>query len=197
MKMSVILAHPNPKSFNHAIAATVVGTLRRTHHQVYFHDLYKEKFPPLLSTPELTKDCKRMPPLVRKHCREIAHADGIVVIHPNWWGQPPAILKGWMDRVLRVGVAYDFVEGDKGEGVPVGLLKAKTALVFNTSNTPPEREQEVFRDPLEILWKNCVFSFCGVKKIFRRTFSVVIVSTLEERKAWLGEVEKRVLDLFS
>jgi len=54
------------------------------------------------------------------------------VVHPNWWGQPPAILKGWIDRILRPGVAYQFLEGDAGEGVPVGLLKAETALIFNT-----------------------------------------------------------------
>ena len=54
--------------------------------------------------------------------------------------QPPAILKGWIDRVMRPGVAYEFLEGDSGEGVPNGLLKAKTALVFNTSNTPEDRE---------------------------------------------------------
>lgn len=55
-------------------------------------------------------------------------------------GQPPAILKGWVDRVIRAGVAYEFAEGDSGEGVPIGLLKAKSALVFNTSNTLEERE---------------------------------------------------------
>ena len=44
--------------------------------------------------------------LLAAHQREIREADGIIVIHPNWWGQPPAIMKGWVDRVLRVGVAY-------------------------------------------------------------------------------------------
>ena len=39
--------------------------------------------------------------LTALHQREIKEADGIVVVHPNWWGQPPAILKGWVDRVLR------------------------------------------------------------------------------------------------
>jgi NAD(P)H dehydrogenase (quinone) len=55
--------------------------------------------------------------VIELHCREIADVDGIIV-HPNWWGQPPAILKGWVDRVLRPGVAYRFLEGDAGEGVP-------------------------------------------------------------------------------
>ena len=100
---------------------------------------------------------------------------------------PPAILKGWVDRVVRPEVAYRFEEGDGGEGVPVGLLKAKAALVFNTSNTPEYREHEVFGNPLENLWKTCIFDLCGVKEFHRRNFTVVVTSTAEERKGWLEE----------
>ena len=99
-----------------------------------------------------------------RHCEEIASADGIIIVHPNWSGMPPAILKGWIDRVLRMEVAYRFVANDQGEGVPVGLLQAKVAMVFNTTNTPDERERKVFGDPLETLWKNCVSDLCGVRK---------------------------------
>ena len=67
--------------------------------------------------------------LTALHQREIKEADGIVVVHPNWWGQPPAILKGWVDRVLREGVAYGFAEGDSGGGLPIGavLMNEKVA----------------------------------------------------------------------
>ncbi|MDP2211364.1 MAG: NAD(P)H-dependent oxidoreductase [Candidatus Aquicultor sp.] len=115
-------------------------------------------------------------------------ADGIVIIHPNWWGQPPAILKGWIDRVIRPGVAYEFDEGDDGEGVPVGLLKAQSAIVLNTSNTPSQRELEAFGDPLETLWKNCIFSLCGVNEFYRKMYAVVVTSTPEERQTWLDDV---------
>ena len=118
-------------------------------------------------------------------------------MHPNWWGQPPAILKGWLDRVVRPGVAYRFEAGDGGEGVPVGLLKAKAAIVFNTSNTMPEREMEVFGDPLELLWKKCVFEFCGVKDVRRKTFSVVISSTTEQRVKWLEQAKQIVSACFA
>lgn len=109
-------------------------------------------------------------------------------MHPNWWGQPPAILKGWIDRVIRPGVACRFQQGDGGESVPIGLLKAKVTLVFNTSNTPAAREQAVFGDPLETLWKNCVFGLCGVKRFERRTFSIVVTSSAEQRREWLEVV---------
>jgi putative NADPH-quinone reductase len=196
MKISVILAHPNPGSFNHAIANMATETLHRNGHEVIFHDLCREQFPPLLSRAELQKDAK-LEPIVSRHCEEIAGADGIIIVHPNWWGMPPAILKGWIDRVLRPEVAYHFLEGDQGEGVPVGLLKAKAAIVFNTANTPDEREREVFGDPLETLWKNCVFDLCGIKCVERRTFTVVVTSTSEQRAAWLAEVREIVNQRFS
>ena len=133
-----------------------------------------------------------LPPLVAAHCREIAEADLIIIIHPNWWGQPPAMLKGWIDRVIRPGVAYEFLEGDSGEGVPIGLLQAKLALVFNTSNTEVLREQQVFGDPLETIWKNCIFGLCGVGVVHRKTFAIVITSTEEQRRGWLAEVRQQV-----
>jgi NAD(P)H dehydrogenase (quinone) len=187
MQISVILAHPLPGSFNHAIADAVAGTLRRAGHRVAFHDLYHEKFDPLLPYPEISRDAD-LPPAIAEHCREIAAADGIVIIHPDWWGMPPAVLKGWVDRILRPGVAYRFAETDSGEGIPEGLLAARSALVFNTSNTPAAREKEVFGDPLERLWRDCIFAFCGVPVFRRRMFGVIVTSTPDQRKAWLNEV---------
>jgi NAD(P)H dehydrogenase (quinone) len=185
--LSVILAHPRHGSFNHAIAATVVQALKGQEHEVWFHDLYQENFDPVLLPAELEREAY-LSPLLEQHCREIAQAQGIVIVHPNWWGQPPAILKGWVDRVLRPGVAYRFRKGDSGDGVPVGLLQAKAALVFTTSNTPWERELAVFGDPLETLWKNCIFGLCGVPMFMRKNFSVVVTSTPTQRQAWLEEV---------
>ena len=195
MNISIILAHPNPGSFNHAIATAAADLLRRNGHEVVLHDLSQEQFPPLFTAAELQKDA-RLEPVVARHCREITSADGIIIVHPNWWGMPPAILKGWIDRVLRMDVAYRFVANDKGEGVPVGLLKAKTAIVFNTANTPDDREQAAFGDPLELLWKKCIFGLCGVKDVQRRTFSVVVTSTPEQRAQWLAEVRQIVGEHF-
>ncbi len=191
--ITVILAHPNKGSLNHAIAAAAVETLERNGHNVRFHDLYAEKFDPLYPSTEIPADAV-LPPDVRRHCAEISDADAIIIVHPNWWGQPPAILKGWVDRVLRPGVAYEFLENDQGEGVPHGLLKAKTAIVFNTSNTSTDREVAVFLDPLETIWKNCIFGLCGVRDFHRRMFNSVIVSSEGQRKAWLDEVRQIVAE---
>jgi len=195
MNISIILAHPNPGSFNHAIAGAAAEALGQNGHTVALHDLCQEQFPPLFSAAELQTDAE-LEPVIASHCREIAQADGIIIVHPNWWGMPPAILKGWIDRVLRMDIAYRFVANDKGEGVPVGLLKAKAAIVFNTANTPEDREREIFGDPLEGLWKKCVFDLCGVRDVHRRTFSVVITSTPPQRAEWLREVGETVARCF-
>lgn len=189
MKISVILAHPDPQSFNANLAATVCDELARLGHAMCFHDLYAEGFDPLLCGPE----CRRgavLPEAVERHCKEIAEAEGIVIVHPNWWGMPPAILKGWIDRVIRPGVAYEFREGDKGEGVPVGLLKARAAVVLNTSNTSSHREYNVFGDPLQRIWKDCVFGLCGVPRFYRKMFRVVATSSERQRQTWLEETRE-------
>jgi putative NADPH-quinone reductase len=195
MHVSVILAHPSSQSFNHAIAQAANAELKQNGHQVAFHDLYDEKFDPIFPASEIPEEAS-VPQEVERHCQEICSADGIIIVHPNWWGQPPAILKGWVDRVIRPGIAYQFEDGDQGEGVPIGLLKGKVACVFNTSNTTPEREARVFGDPLETLWKNCVFGLCGVKTLYRETFSVIVTSTTEQRQEWLAKVREVVRHYF-
>ena len=103
-EISVILAHPYGGSLNAAIAQTVAATLRSNGYQVNFHDLDQEKFNPVMSQEELAGDHTN-DNLLKCHQQEIMRADGIIIIHPNWWGQPPAILKGWVDRVLRQHIA--------------------------------------------------------------------------------------------
>lgn len=161
-----------------------------------FRDLYAEGFDPRLAAGEIP-DRGETPRPIKAHCDELCSADGIVIVHPNWWGQPPAVLKGWIDRVFRPGRAYRFEEGDSGAGVPIGLLKARAAVVINTSNTEPERERTVFGDPLETIWKRCIFELCGVRSFYRRTFAVVVTSTPEQRRAWIEEAKaicRRVLE---
>lgn len=185
MKVSVILGHQHGGSFNHAIADVVRQTLEKNGHTVRLHDLYAEKFDPILPHEEIGGAI--LDPLVKQHTEEIAEAEGIVIVHPNWWATPPAILKGWLDRVLRQGVAYRFVNG-----APVGLLKADWALVFTTSNTPKDVEQQWFGDPLENFWKTCILRYCGAKNVERTNYESVIMSSPEERAAWLADVAERV-----
>lgn len=195
MKISVILGHPYENSFNSAIAEAVIKSLKENKHTVRFHDLYRENFNPVIPKEELVSD-QTKDVLVKLHQQEIQEADGIVIIHPNWWGQPPAILKGWVDRVLRENIAYAFPAGDNGGGLPIGLLKAKTGLVINTSNTPALREIEQFGDPLNRLWKDCIFDFCGVSDFHRIMFGVVADSNISDREKWLRQTGSFIKQYF-
>jgi NAD(P)H dehydrogenase (quinone) len=191
MQILVILGHQNQGSFCHAIAQAAVEELNSAGHQVIFHDLYAEHFDPILTHNEIDKDAA-LDPIVRQHIGELKAADGYIVVHPNWWAMPPAILKGWIDRVLRQGDAYAF-----GPSGVIGLLRGKRAVVFTTSNTPREDELRLFGDPLENLWKTCIFGFCGVENFLRRNFEPVILSTPEQRTHWLAEVRQIVRERIS
>jgi NAD(P)H dehydrogenase (quinone) len=187
----IVVANPSKNSFSHAMAAVAKSALTERSYEGAFHDLYAEEFAPVQPTGEQANTSSSSE-AVERHCSKLARADLIVVCHPNWWGQPPAILKGWVDRVFRLNTAYAYPSGVGPEGIPVGLLRARHALVFNTSNTSRERETSLFGDPLETLWKNCIFGLCGVTSVVRRMYAPTSTSTPEQRGSWLAEVEALV-----
>lgn len=185
MNILIVVCNYKEKSFNHGIAEKVIKEYDDGSNVIYYHDLYAEKFDPLLYEDEfIQKDENQLDEYIQKACNELSIADIIVMIHPNWWGQPPAMLKGWIDRVFRVGTAYRFDETGKA----IGMLKAKKAFVFNTSNTPEPIEINVYKDPLENLWKTCIFGMCGVHDVRRLMFKGIIKSNEETREEWLNEV---------
>jgi NAD(P)H dehydrogenase (quinone) len=191
MKVLVIIGHQRPGSFCHAIAETAIRRLRADGHEVIYHDLYEEQFDPILPEKEIPKTAE-LPPEIRRYCDEVVAVDGYVVVHPNWWAMPPAILKGWVDRVFRQGVTYAF-------GGPSGVIQhlaGKKAVVFTTSNTPRDVELQVYGDPLENLWKTCIFGLCGVSDFHRRNFEPIILSTPQQRCEWLAEVEQSIAERF-
>lgn len=194
MRVTLLLAHPDPESLNAALAEKARKSLEAAGHQVCFHDLYREGFDPLLSVEELS-DTWEPEGLMKTHCEEIAAADGIVIVHPNYRNQPPAILKGWVDRVIRSGVAFRFT-GDEGEeGEEQGLLRAHKALVISTADCPEEVDRnEGF--PIARFWDNYVFSGCGVGETSFHCFYQVLFSTPDLRSRWLDQVGELVGQLF-
>lgn len=206
MNITLLLAHPRPESFNHALAHRVSQTLSRSGHTLTHHDLYKEGFDPVLTASEcLTTSEATDTSLVQQallgtddstviaHRAEIAAADGLVVIHPNWWGKPPAILSGWIDRVLVPGVAYHH---DQALGQSQPMLGLQAALVITTADTPVE-EQLKMGDPLESIWMNSVLPYCGSPAAQRLDLAPVAGSTQGQRSDWLDEVEALATQLFS
>lgn len=165
MKIVQVLCHPRPESFNLALAATAQESLRSLGHDVILHDLYKEGFDPVLGAPELARSFS-LDGLVQAHCRELAACDGLLIFHPDWWGQPPAVLKGWLDRVFRQGVAYD-LDGDAEEKDWTPLLKGKKGLVFCTSDARDDDKSTEYGGAvprtLETLWTDVILGRCGMK----------------------------------
>ena len=108
-----------------------------------------------------------------------------------------ALEKGYLDKVFRELVTYRFPPGDDGSGVPEGLLSGRAALVLNTSDTPPDREHAVFGDPLDGIWRDCVFGFSGVTDVHRHTFRPVAGSSDGQRRRWLEEAGALARDLLT
>ena len=187
MKALVVVGHPAPGSFNRALAETIRETWSTAGCEVRFHDLVEEGFDPRMTAAEARGQAST-DPLVLRHIAELRGSDLLAVVHPNCWGAPPAIMKGWIDRVFAPDAAYGFAKGvDQGD-VPIGLLTTKAALIVNTGNTPPEREREAFGDPLERMWRDCILSYCGVRHVMRSLFGVVATSSGDQRRRWLAEV---------
>jgi NAD(P)H dehydrogenase (quinone) len=187
MKALVVVGHPAPGSFNRALAETIRETWSTAGCEVRFHDLVEEGFDPRMTAAEARGQAST-DPLVLRHIAELRGSDLLAVVHPNCWGAPPAIVKGWIDRVFAPDAAYGFAKGvDQGD-VPIGLLTTKAALIVNTGNTPLEREREAFGDPLERMWRDCVLSYCGVRHVMRSLFGVVATSSGDQRRRWLAEV---------
>ncbi|WP_374772866.1 NAD(P)H-dependent oxidoreductase [Streptomyces sp. NBC_01310] len=197
MRIGVYLAHPRSGSFNHAVFDAVVEELRGRGCDVVAHDLYAEGFAPLLSAmeTETVRPAARAPDAqVALHRTEVATLDAMVFVHPNWWGMPPAVLAGWVQRVLAPGVAYKLGTAD---GEPAGLLKSGRALVLNTSDTPADREESEFGDPLQSIWSACVLPYVGVTDVRRVVFRTVTDSTDAERGAWLADARREATALLS
>jgi NAD(P)H dehydrogenase (quinone) len=190
----VVIGSPNPGSFVHAMAARATASLEHRGVTCEVHDLYAEGFQAVAPPDEaftLGRDVEAAiaasgDPVVRTHRRALSQAEHLVVAHPNWWGKPPAIMAGWLDRVLVPGVAYRLATR---EGEPVSLLRLRTLLVLNTGDTPPEREATQFGDPLDDMWRRCVGAYLGGATIRRVVASPVGGSTQAQRQSWLGAVE--------
>lgn len=197
MNVLSLLAHPRSTSFCHAVSERARTALAAQGHELTHHDLYADGFEPRLAADEAWSIgdsveqtlAKSADPLLQQYRQDVARADCLLVVHPNWWGKPPAILCGWIDRVLVPGVAYRL---ERADGRPQGLLRAHQALIFNTSDTPEERERTDFGDPLELIWGRCVLPFCGVGRYQRVVFRPVVDSSPDQRAQWLDSVEATV-----
>ena len=132
MRAVLIVAHPDPDSFNHAIARRVADGLISAGHHVIVHDLYAERFAAAMSAAEREAyhgDQPVLDPLVAEHIADVADAHTLIYVYPTWWSGLPAILKGWFERVMVPGVGFVF--NAKGKVRP-GLTNVRQLIGIST-----------------------------------------------------------------
>ena len=113
MNVYVVYCHPDPASFTSAVRDRAVGALQRSGHDVRLSDLYADEFEPAMSSDEVIGH-RRPPedkPAVAGYCDNLEWCEALVFVYPTWWSGQPAMLTGWLDRVLIRGVAWELPEG--------------------------------------------------------------------------------------
>lgn len=185
----IIFAHPNQNSFTRAMVDRVIAASEQAGANVILRDLYEMNFNPVLSAVEMKGE---LPSEILQEQQYIRDADFITLIYPLWWMGFPAILKGYLDRVLSHGFAYK--TDAKGS---VGLLQGKKIQQFiNMGSNEAEYQANGYAKALDICLVNGLFNFCGITEIEHRLFGRLYGITDAERQAMLDDVaEKTVKNL--
>ena len=171
-----------PMTANLADGDLIVETAKQKGHQVDFVDLYKEKFNPVFSG-------EKPDAVVIDHQKRIEKSDTIVLIAPIWNFRMPAILEGWIDKVLAPPWAFSFKKLFGNYGYPIGNLEGKKAIVFCTYGSPQFAIRTFFLNMPTKRLRRGVFNICGIKDVtYKRYFAVPFV-TEEKRKKFLEDVK--------
>ncbi|KAF5532988.1 NAD(P)H dehydrogenase (quinone) [Fusarium mexicanum] len=153
MKVLVVLAHPEPRSFNGSLFQVSVNELEAQGHQVKTSDLYSMKWKAEIDRadfPDLSSDARLKVPYasrdsytsgnltedVKTEQEKLLWADVVLFHFPLWWYTMPAILKGWVERVFSMGFAYGRGEhSDKhyGDRYGEGVFAGKRAMLVVTA----------------------------------------------------------------
>jgi NAD(P)H dehydrogenase (quinone) len=135
MKHALIVAHPNPASFNLAVAKAYADMARQMKHEVVLRDLYRMDFDPRLQAGEIPTPGGFAPgPDVVAERAAIGDADVFAFVYPLWFYAPPAMLVGYIDRVFGMGFGFGAIQG--GGNRP--LLDGRKMISFTTTGSPLE-----------------------------------------------------------
>jgi NAD(P)H dehydrogenase (quinone) len=134
-KHVVVLSHPDADSFNMAVAQAYCEAVRQFGHQVVLRDLYRMKFDPVLKASERpTAPDFSLAPEVATELEVIGGADIFVLVYPIWFGTPPAMMKGYVERVLGAGFSHHSARTHALSP----LLGGKQLLSFTSSGVPKQ-----------------------------------------------------------
>ncbi len=185
MNTLIIYAHPNPASFSNSIKDTFIQAFKSKGDTVTLRDLYATNFNPVLSADDLQAiHSGNTPEDIKAEQKLITEADNLVFIYPIWWTGLPAIMKGYIDRVLTYGFSYIATEN----GIE-GLLKGKKVIIATPHGTP-----KAYYEPSG-MWKSLsqtqdqgIFEFCGIE-VSNHFFFPMMGTEDHDRKNYLKEVE--------
>lgn len=195
MDVMMVTAHPQPDSFTAAVAAAARRGMRRSGHSVVELDLYAIGFVPAMSRAERAAYHDATPlidPMTVEHARQVRQAQALVFVYPTWWGGPPAVLRGWLERVLVPGVAFRFDE--HGKVVPA-LTNVRRIVGISTYGSP-RRYVRLMSDGGRRMLRRALRMNCGWRASTRwLAMYSTDTSTAAERAAFLERVERSMARL--
>jgi putative NADPH-quinone reductase len=181
IKTLIVIAHPDTSSLNHAILKKVREKLAECDTEVTVKDLYQMGFDPVLPLADLKQKISS-DKNIQALTREMQEADVYIFIHPDWWGQMPAILKGYIDRVWQPYLAY----AHKDKRSSQGMLKGKRGLAIVTTDGDAQESMTI-----ESVWQERVFNFCGIGRGEVNTLYQANLSSPAEREDFIIAVCQR------
>lgn len=175
MRTLIILGHPDKNSFNARLADAYEKGANEKGGDVSRINLSELRFDPVLKN--FNKPQNLEPDLIEAQ-RLIKWANHIVFIFPVWWSSPPALLKGFIDRIFLPGFAFKYRENS-----PVWdkLLTGRSARLIMTSDTPVAWPSIDFFRPEIIMMKKSILEFCGISPVEVTSFGSV--TGVDEKKA--------------
>jgi NAD(P)H dehydrogenase (quinone) len=197
MDVLVVCAHPRQDSYTHAVTEAAERGLRRADHDVTALDLYALGFAPAMSAAERAAYHGEEPlldPMTREHAALVRRAEMLVFVYPTWWSGAPAILKGWLERVLVPGVAFRF---DARGRVRPALTHVRHIVGVSTYGAP-WTYVKLLHDGGRRMLTRALRMNCGLRT--RTTWlGLYSIDTLgdNERAAFLDRVEHTIAHLES
>jgi putative NADPH-quinone reductase/1,4-dihydroxy-2-naphthoate octaprenyltransferase len=182
-RVLVIIGHPRAGSLCHALAAQYAEGAGRAGAEVRRLDLRELAFSRDVEEPSMRLQ-KSEPDIVRARGL-IEWAEHLVFFYPTWWGTAPALLKGFLDRVLLPGFAFRHAENASGYE---GLLGGRTGHIVTTMDTPPLLYRLVYRSPGHNALRRATLNFCGIAPVRVTSFGSVLTSTDSRRRTWLERI---------
>ncbi len=185
MKILLINGHPDKESYNYALAEAYKKGALASKAEIRQINIGELDFNPNLEF-GYRKRTELEPDLI--HAQEsIKWANHIVWFYPLWWGSVPAIMKGFLDRVLLPGFAFQKREGsvwwDK-------LITGKTSRIICTMDQPTWYYRWINKRPSHVAMKKLTLNFIGIKKVTITSIGPLRLSKPEFREKWLAKIEK-------